>query len=314
MHLCTWPCCLESCYWNLIEEKFCFDKNIALYQEPVKSQNEKNNNMFDNMAFYDSVAVIAGRAIVTIDPLPEKKNESQPVLDQPKRRLKWPEKNSKDLETDYLKKVPFIHEERLPEKESTDTDGTCTESETQINLIQKKNIPRPQIKKSVSFHNIPDKTSSSSSDEEYRAKSENLIVPEEEEVTLRRKSLKERRMSKSLSLKIGDFPKELPIIRQNSMPKFYLDTPEENQIRTSSIMPIAALALKSPMTASSEFSFDLYSVVQIEKDRQSIQRPKTPPVPVHRESSRLHLIKDKIMLKKSKSTVSASTLPYSNHI
>lgn len=304
--------CLETCYWNLIEEKFCFDKNIALYEEPVKKSNEKNNNMFDNMAFYDSVSVIAGRAIVTIDPLPERKKETEPVVDQPRKKLKWPEKNSRGLEPNYLKKVPFIYKEKLPEKESTDTDGA--ESETHTKLIQKKLLHKAQIKKSVSFHNIPDKTSSSSSDEEYRAKSENLIVPEEEEVKLRKKSLTERRMSKSLSLKIGDFPKELPIIRQSSVPKFYLDTPEENQFKSSAIVPNSAMILKSPMAASSEFNFDLYSVVQIEKDRQTTQVTKNPPVPIHRESSKLNLIKDKIMLKKSKSTVSASNLPYSNHI
>lgn len=65
--------CFETCYWHLIEERFCFDETIASYQEPIAKE-EKNNNLFDNMAFYDSVSVIAGRSIVTIDPLPEKKN------------------------------------------------------------------------------------------------------------------------------------------------------------------------------------------------------------------------------------------------
>ncbi|KAH1015580.1 uncharacterized protein LOC109543795 isoform X2 [Dendroctonus ponderosae] len=303
--------CLESCYWNLIEEKFCFDESIALYEEPVKKTSEKNNNMFDNMAFYDSVSVIAGRAIVTIDPLEPKRNKQAQavVVEQPRKRLKWPEKNSKDIDPDYLNKVPFIMDPK--EKESTDTDGG--ESESQQELLQKRKlIQKCQIKKSVSFHNIPDKTASSGYETDNKSKSTNLIVPEDEEVTLRvGKSLRERRMSKSLSLKIVDMPKELPIIRQNSMPKFYLDTPDENQLKDSSIVKNCVLVLQSPMPV--DCSFDLQSVVQMEKDRQS-SKVKTPPVPIHRETSKLNLLKDKIMLKKSKSTINASTLPYTNHM
>lgn len=306
--------CWESCYWNLIEEKFCFDENIALYQEPdEKKPSEKNNNMFDNMAFYDSVSVIAGRAIVTIDPLEVQKKQT-PVMEQPRKRLKWPEKNSKALESNYLSEMPFIKEEKPAEKPTSDTDGG--ESETQEALVQKK-VPNRlhekfQIKKSVSFHNIPEKTSSSSGDESDYVRNKNLVVPEEEEVTLRvGKSLRERRMSKSLSLKIIDFPKELPIIRQNSMPKFYLDTPDENQMKDSTLVKTSALTMKTP--APAEFNFDLQSVVQLQKDIQSSQA-KQPPAPIHRETSKLNLLKDKILLKKSKSTLSASSLPHTNHM
>ncbi|XP_076268590.1 uncharacterized protein LOC143201424 isoform X4 [Rhynchophorus ferrugineus] len=308
--------CLETCYWNFVEEKFCFDESIALYEEPVKRTNEKNNNMFDNMVFYDSVAVIAGRAIVTIDPLPDKKKDPKSVVIEQPRRLKWPKQNSKDLGPDYLKTVPFIVEEKGGKKCVSETDGT--ESETHEKLLSPKQLTKLAdkfpIKKSVSFHNIPDKTSSSSSDDnEAKSKSTGLILQEEDEVTIRKKSLRERRMSKSLSLKI-DFPKELPIIRQNSVPKFYLDTPEENQIKDSTLVRNLSTVLKSPMTASSEINFDLKSVVQIEMDRQSTQISRSPPVPIHRESSKLNLIKEKMKLKKSKSTVSANTLPYSNHM
>lgn len=73
--------CLESCYWHLIEKRFCYDESIALYEEPERE--EKNNNFFDNLAFYDSVSVIAGRAIVTIDSLPEGK----PIVHQPTRKM-----------------------------------------------------------------------------------------------------------------------------------------------------------------------------------------------------------------------------------
>lgn len=113
-------------------------------------------------------------------------------------------------------------------------------------------------------------------------------------------------MSKSLYLKI-DFPKEVPVIRQNSMPKFFLDTPEHNQTE-STLVKGQLTSLQSPMVVQEKFSYDLYSVVQREKTKTA---PKEV-VPIHRESSRLALIKNK--LKKSKSTVSATNIPHSNYI
>lgn len=114
--------------------------------------------MFDNVAFYDSVSVIgelqiknsakphikiiviaAGRAIVTIDPLEPKKSKqalSVVVVEQPRKRLKWPEKNSKNIDPDYLNKVPFIKDPKEKDKESTDTDGG--ENESQQELLQKR--------------------------------------------------------------------------------------------------------------------------------------------------------------------------------
>ncbi|KAL1493885.1 hypothetical protein ABEB36_009569 [Hypothenemus hampei] len=306
--------CLESCYWNLIEEKFCFDESIALYEDPVKKSNEKNNNMFDNMAFYDSVSVIAGRAIVTIDPLePRRIKEQRPVIEQPRKRLQWPEKNSKDLDANYLKSIMQDHDKQTIKTNSDTEDGM--ENDIREKLLIRK-VPhllteKYPIKKSVSFHNIPNKTSSSSEDEiDSKIKSSSSTLLEEDEVTLRGKSLRERRMSKSLSLKLGDIPKELPIIRQNSMPKFYLDTPDENQMKDSSLIKSSAMALKSPM--DNKFDFDLQSVVQMEKERQTTQA-RQPPAPIHRETSKLNLIKDKI-LKKSKSTISVSNLPHTNHM
>ncbi|XP_060521329.1 uncharacterized protein LOC132698979 isoform X2 [Cylas formicarius] len=304
--------CFESCYWHFIEERFCFDKNIALYEEPVKKSSEKNNNLFDNMAFYDSVSVIAGRSIVTIDPMPVKKNEA--VIEQPRKRPLWPSHNSKDLEPDYLKPSRLPAEDRGSDPNSTDTGN---DTDTQRTLIVKKERKKLDekfpIKKSVSFHNIPDKSSSDESDEKTKSSGENLSIPEEDVGGQRKKSLRERRMSKSLYLKI-DFPKEVPIIRQNSVPKFFMDSPEENQIRDSSLTKTPTTILKSPLTASLDFDFDLYSVVQIEKSRIAENANKAPPVPIHKESSKLSLIKDKMKLKKSKSTLSASNLPYTSHM
>ena len=97
--------CLETCYWHLIEKRFCYDESIALYEVPEKE--EKNNNCFDNLAFYDSVSVIAGRAIVTIDPLPEEK----PIVQQPTRKLRWQnEVRNRIIPQEITRAIPRISE------------------------------------------------------------------------------------------------------------------------------------------------------------------------------------------------------------
>lgn len=127
-----------------------------------------------------------------------------------------------------------------------------------------------------------------------------------------RKSLRERRMSKSLHLKIEQ-SKELPLVRQQSMPKFYLDTPSlEEQAAMYSRSPTASLV--SPLPKKAGFQYDLYSVVQIENEKSQINAN----VKVHRKdserSSRLLQMKEKIMLKRSKSSLGTVTnLPHSHH-
>lgn len=126
-----------------------------------------------------------------------------------------------------------------------------------------------------------------------------------------RKSLRERRMSKSLHLKIEQ-PKELPLVRQQSMPKFYLDTPSLEEQVAMYRTPTASLV--SPLPKKAGFQFDLYSVVQIENEKfQNNVNTK-----VHRKdserSSRLLQMKERIMLKRSKSSVGPVTnLPHSHH-
>ncbi|KAJ8924135.1 hypothetical protein NQ315_006919, partial [Exocentrus adspersus] len=290
--------CVESCYWHLIEKRFCFDEDIALYQEPLGKE-EKNNNFFDNMAFYDSVSVIAGRAIVTIDPLPVKDKEPVPVVQQP-RRLRWQEQMRNP------KQPPGLLDKSSDEGTSSDTTDNVLRDEE---LLQEPKTISKEItsRKVVSFENAANVTELPKPKPEPTLNVTNLTVPD---VETRRKSLRERRMSKSLYLKI-DFPKEVPVIRQNSMPKFFLDTPEHNQTE-SSLFRGALTSLQSPMVSNDEFSYDLYSVVQMEKTKN--QNSPKEVAPIHRESSRLRLIKEKIKLKKSKSTVSASNIPHSNYI
>ncbi|XP_018564943.1 uncharacterized protein LOC108906214 isoform X2 [Anoplophora glabripennis] len=262
--------------------------------------------MFDNMAFYDSVSVIAGRAIVTIDPLPEKvRDGGQPVVQQP-RRLRWQEQMRIEARNGdvIMRTEPSLLEKTSDDSASSDTQENALKDDEKSNEDVKETI----AKKAVSFERSetdskPDKSKPDSTSTHSR----NLTVPD---VEIRKKSLRERRMSKSLYLKI-DFPKEVPVIRQNSMPKFFLDTPEHNQTE-STLVKGHLTSLQSPMVGNDKFSYDLYSVVQREKTKS--QSSPREIVPIHRESSRLALIKEKIKLKKSKSTVSASNIPHSNYI
>ncbi|CAH1972491.1 unnamed protein product [Acanthoscelides obtectus] len=354
--MCKWcQHCLESCYWHLIEKRFCFDESIALYSEPVISgdgKEEKNNNLFDNIAFYDSVAVIAGRAVVTIDPLPATDKKKDPVEEdnvivQQPRRLTWRERMKNDRNKNHPRNLPALEEKTEPTREEPTKaiarieelkndertfkasslssapspaftlDVTTSEDEeedtSRIQTTRRESVDQDPkfsaMNKSFSCGSILD-ISKDPPDSIPTVKSENSLL-DDMKVELRKKSISERRLSKSLYLKI-DFPKELPIIRQSSVPKFYLDTPEQNQTE-SSLIKTPLTALQSPMICDKDgFCFDLKSVVQMQNLKQQVQ-PENPNN-IHRESSRLTHIKEKIKLKKSKSTLSANNLPYTNHI
>ncbi|VEN60836.1 unnamed protein product [Callosobruchus maculatus] len=344
MHCCS---CLESCYWHTIEKRFCFDESIALYSEPAAAgKEEKNNNLFDNIAFYDSVSVIAGRAVVTIDPLPAAV-AAQPkddVIVQQPRRLTWQERLKNDRNTNHLRTLPALEEKTEPKKEKPVSISRIEELKNEERAIKESSLSNARvftlesvtseedeedtsksqdtksenveqdsklsaINKSFSCGSILD-VSKEPTDSKTAFKSENNLI-DDMKVELRKKSLSERRLSKSLYLKI-DYPKELPIIRQSSVPKFYLDTPEQNQTE-STLIKTPLTALQSPMICDKDgFCFDLKSVVQMQKLKQQVK--KENPNNIHRESSRLSHIKGKIKLRKSKSTLSANSLPYTNHI
>ncbi|XP_063919456.1 uncharacterized protein LOC135134654 isoform X2 [Zophobas morio] len=282
--------CLETCYWHLIEKRFCYDESIALYEVPEKE--EKNNNCFDNLAFYDSVSVIAGRAIVTIDPLPEEK----PIVQQPTRKLRWQnEVRNRIIPQEITRAIPRISES-CEEDYGNHAEKRKSDSDTEEKKLTQAPKPEPDTP------DLPDKPKLET------LKPENL----EPEVEIRRKSLKDRRMSKSLYLKI-DQPKEIPIIRQQSMPKFYLDTPDDQA--STSMFRTPSAALTSPVPKSSAFVYDLYSVVQMERARVQNMGGH---VPIHRKesdrSSRLLQIRDKIKLRRVKSSLGTSitNLPHSH--
>lgn len=298
--------CLESCYWHLIEERFCFDESIATYQEPITKE-EKNNNFCDNMAFYDSVSVIAGRAIVTIDPLPVKK-ESSPIISQPRKR-NFIVKSKSQSSMQHVTPVILETNYDLDEKGYSSLGNDSKYSEKNEEEVSSTNIG----KKTVSFGDISNRPFENTV-ADTPAVSENTFLSPPPTVEMRKKSLMERRQSRSLHLKI-DGPKEVPIIRQSSVPKFFLETPETNQ-QDSSLVKSPLTALQSPMICKNGFCYDLKSVVQIESEKMNVGEQEKKHIPlVHREStSRLSQIKDKIKLKKSKSTVSTSNIPHSNYI
>ncbi|CAG9835913.1 unnamed protein product [Diabrotica balteata] len=299
--------CLESCYWHFIEERFCFDESIANYQEPITKE-EKNNNFCDNMAFYDSVSVIAGRAIVTIDPLPEKKDKS-PIIVQPRRRNTIIQKSKSQSS---IPNIPSVILDPHFEERGYDSLGSDT---THLNPLEPEfQDNSAAVKKTVSFGDITD-TKLENTIANTAAQSENTFLSPPPVMGVPRKSLMERRQSRSLHLKIN-YPKEVPIIRQSSVPKFFVDTPEDNQ-QDSVLVKSPLAALQSPMICKDKFCYDLKSVVHMEdeKIKQAEHARKIHPL-VHRvsSSSKLAGIKDRIKLTKSKSTLSSSNIPHSHHI
>lgn len=221
-----------------------------MYEEPkeeiIDVRKEQNNNAFDNFAFYDNVAFIANRAIFTIEPV---NTQPKPIVDQPKKKLRWfeAEENPDDIiecrNVPQKKKMSIVHEES--DSSSIDTVDMGEEQK----IIKDEKLP--------------------------------IIKPPEEKPTvqLRKKSLQQRRLSKALSLQIDPERKELPLIRQSSVPKFYIATPELNQI-DSCVARTPSITLNTPILPQiHKFNYDLSSVVQIHKELQSsFNRPNKPEV------------------------------------
>lgn len=314
--------CLETFYWHCFEKHCCYDESIALYSEedvpktttngayhietgyigPTGSnkQPEKNNNShhFDNMSFYDSVAIIAHRAIFTIEPLSKNRkvedsttifggkdethNEfSLPIVEQPgfinnlsnisMKTNNTVYKTQKSTENIYIWNdvklvcdqtdaktnnefiIPTITEDLLP-KSSEMSLNYSIDSIEEICFDVKSLGTTLDITKSVPC-NLNQSMLSVQDDEVKRLRNKH-----------RKQSLHERRVSRSIHLELlKDHKSEVPIIRQNSIPKFYLDTPTENQI-DSALVRSPSMALSSPV-APIEFIFDLKSVVQLERER-----------------------------------------------
>lgn len=261
--------------------------------------------MFENMAFFDSVSIIAGRAIVTIDPIPEK-TKQPPVVHQPKR-IKWfvqddDKKNEEnDKKSNNKENIPVINTNNA-DSDSDKQDDVSSKNSLNLSvntqgskdsILEKPGQRRDQRSPSVSKLN--------------RAQTL-AVIRNDDDIQMRKKGLRERRMSRSQTFNFNyNNNIELPLIRQSSMPKFYLDTPDQ----TDSAM------VKTPGTALSpvpttRFDFDLRSVVQLEKDKE--MEMKSGHVPVHGDperSSRLAQIRGKLRPLKIKRQQSVSNIPNS---
>lgn len=256
--------------------------------------------MFDNMAFYDSVAVIAGRAVVTIDPLPEKSKQQLPVVLQPTKRLRWWEdgNNEKSKET-----VPSITEEKSDGSISSDEgieikhtgSFSADEKPEKEEETEKLEVKRDQRSPSVN----------------KLSRAQTLAVIDDGKRGLR---LRERRMSRSQTFNFNTGA-ELPLVRQLSMPKFYLDTPDVAHAEPPTMGKSPSTALSPVQPGISQFNFDLRSVVQMEKDKEKEKEDARVSVPVHGEperSSRLAQIREKLNPLKIKRQHSMTNVPNSS--
>ncbi|KAF5280875.1 hypothetical protein FQR65_LT03024 [Abscondita terminalis] len=277
--------CLESCYWHLIEKRFCYDESIALYDEPGIKE-EKHPNCFENIAFYDQVALIAGRSVVTIDALPK---EPKPIAHQPRPTLRWWEDNVDEQNQKNESKTNGVQPTTVDIKPISNKDLPSISDVTKTEIIKEQPI-----------------------NDKQEPKNQNLLQVIEP-VKMRKKSLAERRASRSLTLTI-DRNLELPIIRQVSMPKFYIETPESNQMDPNYFKEPSSV-LTSPVIKDPSDLFDLRSIVQLEKDNRNSQSSGVAPVHKHAPQSsshsRLSLIKEKLKTTKLKKQASTSNLPHS---
>jgi len=284
------------------------------------------------MAFYDQVALIAGRAIVTIDPLPK---QPKPIEHQPVRRVRWwednvDEQNKENEAKNKQHQNTIIKVASVPIIIEASTEDLTSSMEELDSIISKKVSIAPPENKDQIDGKLETKTNDQNTTENNNQQAGNkqeLAAPApapqptttrlsvNEPVKIRKKSLRERRMSRSLTINI-DRNMELPVIRQLSMPKFYLDTPEVNQTDSSILMAPSVTLMSPVMPRSSQFDlFDLRSVVQLEKEHRT-SSTQSNPVPVHKQlspHSRLIQIKEKLKSTKLKRQGSATNLPNSIH-
>lgn len=254
--------------------------------------------MFDNMAFYDSVAVIAGRAVVTIDPLPEKPKQQLPIVQQPTKRLRWWEDDDRNEKTKET--VPYIAEEKSEGSISSD-EGIEIKNTGSVSADEKPDKEEETEKLEV-------KKEQRSSSVNKLSRAQTLAVIDDGKRGLR---LRERRMSRSQTFNFNTGA-ELPLVRQLSMPKFYLDTPDVTQTELTIVKPPSS-ALSPVQPGINQFNFDLRSVVQMEKEKEKGEARVS--VPVHGEperSSRLAQIRGKLNPLKIKRQHSMTNVPNSS--
>lgn len=237
-----------------------------MYEDPQAEQKERRS--YDNVAFWDSVAVIANRAVVTIQPLPNK-NTDEPI----KQNF---EKQRKKTVTDF------------PGNQITKPETPPIKSSIKLTVTEPTpDKEKTKVRKQSAIEEIIENRGRSESNAEEK---------------LRKKSLKERRKSAAgLTLKLDNDFHEIPVIRQSSMPRFFIETPDIDS-KHGNYSGERSSVLVSPVIGNSPtFNYDLKSIVQIEKELQATSKPCTPKP---NRSSRFTQVKKKlkpISIKKQKS-------------
>lgn len=184
------------------------------------------------MAFWDNVSVIANRSAIIMQP-----SASKLSLYQPDEPLTF--------------NVPVSSQKINIPPSNANINLTDEEKYVKIN---DSNDQRNKNRKKSTIEDLIDRKT----------------APDDEKE--RKKSLKERRNSTvdltlDLSFKLDNDFHEIPIIRQDSVPKFFLNyTPEYNPFAESNV-------LTSPVVAKTP-QFDLKSVVQIEKEYEQATQVK----------------------------------------
>lgn len=285
---------MESCYWHCCEKWFCYDESIALWEDPEAEC--RNQNGWDNMAYWDSIAVIANRSIVTIQPTSENKIIQLPpqlilpnedITDQLNlqedlhRRLSEVFQHSSMLKDTPLNNINEADEVdssttlQLPPAKVIFTLDDETEKDNEYNTL-KESRSHEQLNtiQEVAENTTMDYIKSGSAEDLPTA-----IVPVA--------GLFEAKSHERIYPMLSRRPTELRLIKQSSMPNFYVETPDlsgmppplsHEKILTSPILP------NTP-----KFKYDLRSIVEIEKNKQADEVSET-----EQKSKRLIHLRKKI--------------------
>ncbi|XP_044739078.1 uncharacterized protein LOC123300556 isoform X2 [Chrysoperla carnea] len=275
--------CLESCYWHCCEKWFCYDESIALWEDPDAEQ--RNHIGWDNMAYWDSISVIANRNVVTIQPLAETKPPQQQLLsvniddqfnlqDDLHRRLSEVFQHSSMLKEDppksgeNEKQVTFHLASDDSDKALNEATNQYCNFETtptqdnEFNTLKESKDKESKNGDTVDapLHKFPEKAILKN-----RMSADNFPTTSRYTENQPPDKIQANIFTISGPPPLNKKPTELRLIKQNSMPNFYIETPE-----ISDVPPITAdQILTSPVLPNTpQFTYDLRSIVELETNKK----------------------------------------------
>uniref|UniRef100_U5EPF9 Protein aael aael006235 aedes aegypti n=1 Tax=Corethrella appendiculata TaxID=1370023 RepID=U5EPF9_9DIPT len=281
--------CWEDLYWNCIEEKFCYDENIANYDpeedEHYTSSNEKKSNGF-----------------LTAEPI---ENNNAPICRQPARLQRYLSTTSSKIHEDDLRReiqtnVPILAPEILAVfansqifQEQQSTKLAAAKSPTQVRFsmdsqasdtMKSREIDSEKLLKRLEVPSLSTSSSSlsvSKSDTlDISTKSIPVIIEEEEteEVILRPKHLSSVSSFDDNNNKQNDNNEPPKIINKNLMnvqqiPYFSFHSASENDIFTissSTYQQQLSLTPEVPSISYSNLPKNYIETPTVEKYRESV--------------------------------------------